>query len=71
MKAVLSGNKEEADKIQKEEESAEYDESKVTNNPYAKRVNDIIETNKRNSALDWMVQDIAEGDAVSKAYEVY
>ena len=71
MKAVLSGNKEEADKIQKEEESAEYDESKVTNNPYAKRVNDIIETNKRNAALDWMVQDIAEGDAVAKAYEVY
>jgi hypothetical protein len=71
MKAVLSGNKEEADKIQKEDEYAEYDESKVANNPYAKRVKDIMETNERNAALDWMVQDIAEGDAVAKAYEVY
>jgi len=30
-----------------------------------------METNERNAALDWMVQDIAEGDAVAKAYEVY
>ena len=71
MNAVLAGNQEEADKIRSEQESAEYDESKVANNPYAKRVKDIIETNKRNAALDWMVQDIAEGDAVAKAYELY
>lgn len=71
MNAVLSGKKEEAEKIQQEQEAAEYDETKVKDNPYAKRVNDIIESNKRNAALDWMVQDIAEGDAVSKAYEVY
>jgi len=43
----------------------------VANNPYAKRVQDIMDTNERNAALDWMVQDIAEGDAVAKAYEVY
>lgn len=71
MNAILSGKQEEAEVIRNEQEYAEYDESKVADNPYAKRIKDIIETNKQNEALDWMVQDIAEGDAVSKAYEVY
>lgn len=69
--AMMAGDLEQVEAVRKEDSYETYYQKKVANNPYAKRVDAIIETNKRNEALDWMVEDIASGDAVVKAYEAY
>lgn len=64
--AILSGNKEEAERINAEDVTQQYDESEVESNEYKTRVANIIATNTENAALDWMVADAYAGDLVSK-----
>lgn len=64
--AILAGNKEEAEKIQQEDVTSEYDEADVANNEYKTRVNKIIEADQQNMALDAMVAEAYSGDLVNR-----
>ncbi len=64
--AILAGNKEEAEKIQQEDVTSEYNEADVANNEYKTRVNKIIEADQQNMAFDAMVAEAYSGDLVNR-----
>lgn len=68
-KALMNGNKEEAEKIQKEDTTSEYNEEEVKNNDYKTRVNKIREADRQNAKLNWMVADAYQGDLITKYME--
>ena len=65
----MNGNKEEAEKIQKEDTTSEYNEEEVKNNDYKTRVNKIREADRQNAKLNWMVADAYQGDLITKYME--
>lgn len=67
--ALMNGNKEEAEKIQKEDTTSEYNEEEVKNNDYKTRVNKIREADRQNAKLNWMVADAYQGDLITKYME--
>lgn len=69
LKALMNGNKEEAEKIQKEDTTSEYNEEEVKNNDYKTRVNKIREADRQNAKLNWMVADAYQGDLITKYME--
>lgn len=69
-KAIISGkSKEEIDAMRNEDVTEQFDEKAVHKNAYKERIGKIIETNDRNARLDWMVNDMYNGDAVSEFME--
>lgn len=46
-----------------------YNSEDVKNNPYKRRIQAIIDTRKDNEALNWMINDIENGDGVTKILE--
>ena len=68
-KALMNGNKEEVEKIQKEDTTSEYNEEEVKNNDYKTRVNKIREADRQNAKLNWMVADAYQGDLITKYME--
>ena len=69
LKALMNGNKEEAEKIQKEDTTSEYNEEEVKNNDYKTRVNKIREADRQNAKLNWMIADAYQGDLITKYME--
>lgn len=69
LKALLAGNKEEADAISQEDVTSEYNEAEVEGNEYKTRVGKIMLTNEQNMILNWMAADIYSGDFVNKYME--
>lgn len=69
LKALMNGNKEEAEKIQKEDTTSEYNEEEVKNNDYKTRVNKIREADRQNAKLNWMVADAYQEDLITKYME--
>jgi len=55
--------------MSEEQEVPEYNEKDVENNPYKRRIQSIIEARKDNEALNWMINDIENGDGVVKILE--
>lgn len=56
-------------KIDERERLSTSKKSKDDN--YVKRINKILDAQRRNDAIDWMTQDIAEGKAQDKIDELY
>lgn len=52
--------------MREQEDAREADQKELENDPYKKRIQAIIETRKENSALNWMINDIENGDGVTK-----
>lgn len=68
-KAVLENKIEEYKELLKELETLENEDSEQEsseNNKYSRRVDAILEANKRNQAVAWAVNEVANGDAVNK-----
>lgn len=62
----------EADKeAENNEQWTPAQESEISKNKYGRRIDAIIEANKRNQRLDWAINEVANGDAVNKLSEVF
>ena len=68
-KARLNGKAEEADKIDQEDVTSEYNASEVEGNEYKTRVNKIMQAEVENASLNWMAADAYAGDAASRYAE--
>ena len=52
--------------LSQSEELPGVDPKEIENNPYKKRIKAIIDTRKDNKALNWMINDIENGDGVTR-----
>lgn len=73
-KMLLQGNIDafKADiEAEKNEQWTPAQENEISKDKYGRRVDAIIEANKRNQRLDWAINEVANGDAVNKLSEVF
>jgi hypothetical protein len=66
-KHLRDGNLEEARKLSETQpEYIKADESFAKDDTYSRRIDAIMEANKRNQSLKWAINEVANGDAVNK-----
>ena len=66
------GKADEYDTLKNQElEYTPADEKELQNNKYGRRVDAIREANERNQAIAWAINEVANGDAITKLEEVF
>lgn len=56
---------------EKNEQWTTAQKEEISKDKYGRRVDAIIEANKRNQEIDWAINEVANGDAVNKLSEVF